>query len=32
MLDKNIDQLIEIYQKIDSFIEFLEKEKIENKQ
>lgn len=34
MLDKNIDKLIEMYGDIDSFLEFLEKEKteIENKE
>lgn len=34
MLDKNINQLIEMYGKIESFLEFLEKEKetIENKE
>lgn len=34
MLDKNINQLIEMYGEIDNFLEFLEKEKetIENKE
>lgn len=34
MLDKNIDELIEMYGKIVSFIDFLEKEKValENKE
>ena len=34
MLDKNINQLIEMYGEIESFLEFLEKEKetIENKE
>ena len=32
MLDKNINQLIEMYGKIESFLEFLEKETIENKE
>lgn len=34
MLDKNINQLIEMYGEIESFLEFLEKEEetIENKE
>ncbi len=32
MLDKNINQLIEMYGEIESFLEFLEKETIENKE
>lgn len=34
MLDKNINQLIEMYGEIDNFLKFLEKEKetIENKE
>lgn len=34
MLNKNINQLIEMYGEIDNFLEFLEKEKetIENKE
>ena len=32
MLDKNIDETIEIYGKITDFLEFLEKEQIKNKE
>lgn len=33
MLDKNIDEIIDMYSKIDSFLEFLKsEEKIENKE